>query len=233
MTGSTQQQIKLQKKIKVGIVITIIGLLLNGISAVPLRTELSILLSKPDALPKFLADWWTYVNQGVNETSYNYNFMRYGFDWLAFAHLLIAIAFFGPLRDPIKNEWIIKWGMIASALSVLMALGWERMRAIPMWWTCSSKRRAGTILAARSPWMRSPRRCPSTTLRRPVRLPSLMNRSAWTLAQPPVCSQRPPGSKKSKAGRIPGHSSEAAGGRAFQCISHAQAPRTHRLQEFC
>ena len=53
--------------------------------------------------------------------------MRYGFDWLAFAHLLIAIAFLGPLKDPIKNEWIIRWGMIASALSVVWHFGWESL----------------------------------------------------------------------------------------------------------
>lgn len=126
----------LRKKIKAAIIITIVGLLLNGISAIPLQTELKILLSNPDALPKFLSDWWTYVNKGVVETSNNYYFMRYGFDWLGFAHLLIAIAFLGPLKDPIKNEWVVRWGMIASALSVVMALGWERRRAIPLWWSC-------------------------------------------------------------------------------------------------
>jgi len=127
---------RLRRKIKIAIIITIAGLLLNGISAVPLRTELKILLSRPDALPQFLHDWWLYVNKGVKETTSNYPFMRYGFDWLAFAHLLIAIAFIGPLRDPIKNEWVIRWGMIASALSVVMALGWERLRGIPLWWSC-------------------------------------------------------------------------------------------------
>jgi len=126
----------LRKKIKMVIVITIIGLLLNGLSAVPLKTELNILLSKPGALPKFLQDWWLYVNKGVTETTTKYPFMRYGFDWLAFAHLLIAIAFLGPLKDPVKNQWIIIWGIIASALSVLMAFGWERMRDIPVWWSC-------------------------------------------------------------------------------------------------
>ncbi len=125
----------LQRRIKIAIVITIIGLLLNGISAVPLRTELNILLSNPDSLPKFLRDWWQYVDQGLNETSDKYNFMRYGFDWLAFAHLLIAIAFIGPLRDPIKNQWVVQWGMIASGLSVVVALVWERMRAVPFWWS--------------------------------------------------------------------------------------------------
>jgi hypothetical protein len=129
-------QNRLQRKIKIAIIITIAGLLLNGISAIPLISELKILLSKPDALPQFLRDWWMYVNKGVNNTTRFYPFMRYGFDWLAFAHLLIAIAFIGPLKDPIKNEWIIRWGMIASALSVVMALGWERLRGIPLWWSC-------------------------------------------------------------------------------------------------
>jgi hypothetical protein len=129
-------QNRLRRKIKIAIIITIAGLLLNGISAIPLISELKILLSKPDALPQFLRDWWMYVNKGVNNTTRFYPFMRYGFDWLAFAHLLIAIAFIGPLKDPIKNEWIIRWGMIASALSVVMALGWERLRGIPLWWSC-------------------------------------------------------------------------------------------------
>ncbi|MEO8711947.1 MAG: hypothetical protein ABI405_07495 [Parafilimonas sp.] len=127
---------RLRRKIKIAIIITILGLLLNGISAIPLISELNILLSKPDALPAFLRDWWVYVNKGVNETTRNYPFMRYGFDWLAFAHFLIAIAFIGPLKDPVKNEWIISWGMIASILSALMALGWERVRGIPLWWSC-------------------------------------------------------------------------------------------------
>ena len=135
MPANEIYQAKLRRKIKTAIIITIIGLLLNGISAVPLRTELNILLSNPQVLPKFLSDWWTYVAHGLNETTAHYAFMRYGFDWLAFAHLLIAIAFIGPLKDPIKNEWVIQWGMIASGLSVLMAFGWERVRSIPVWWS--------------------------------------------------------------------------------------------------
>jgi hypothetical protein len=136
MLNTEQRETRLRKKIKAAIIITMIGLLLNGISAIPLRFELNILLSNPDALPTFLHDWWTYVNKGVNETSNKYDFMRYGFDWLGFAHLLIAIAFIGPLKDPVKNEWVVRWGMIASVLSVLMAIGWEWRRGIPLWWSC-------------------------------------------------------------------------------------------------
>ena len=135
MTDNITREKQLRKRIKVAIIITIVGLLLNGISSLPLRTELDILLRYPDRLPPFLLEWWTYVRQGVYETSEKYNFMRYGFDWLAFAHLIIAIAFIGPLRDPIKNQWVIQWGMIVAALSILMAFGWERMRDIPIWWS--------------------------------------------------------------------------------------------------
>jgi hypothetical protein len=136
MSNIENRQNRLRRKIKIAIIITIMGLLLNGISAVPLKSELNILLANSGMFPEFLRNWWTYVDKGVTNTNNNYPFMRYGFDWLAFAHLLIAIAFIGPLKDPIKNEWVVRWGMIASALSVVMALGWERMRAIPFWWSC-------------------------------------------------------------------------------------------------
>lgn len=127
---------RLRRNIKAAILITIAGLLLNGISAIFLKGELHFIQSNFNSLPPFLHDWFTYTSKGVNETNDKYPFMRYGFDWLAFAHLFIAIAFIGPLQDPVKNEWIVRWGMIVSAISVVMAFGWERVRAIPLWWSC-------------------------------------------------------------------------------------------------
>lgn len=135
MPSSTTKEKQLRRQIKLVIIITIVGLLLNGASAIPLRTEMNILLSYSGLFPQFVQDWWAYVNKGVIETSEKYNFMRYGFDWLGFAHLLIAIAFIGPLRDPVKNQWVVQWGMIAAALSIVMAFGWERVRNIPVWWS--------------------------------------------------------------------------------------------------
>lgn len=135
MSGINNREVQLRKKIKAAIIVTIIGLLLNGISAVPLVTELRIVLSNSGMLPQSLRDWLVYVEKGITETTTNYKFMRYGFDWLAFAHFLIAIAFFGPLKDPVKNEWVISWGMIASVLSLVMALAWERYRGIPFVWS--------------------------------------------------------------------------------------------------
>ena len=33
-------------------------------------------------------------------------------DSLAFAHPLLAIAFIGPLRDSVRNRWVLVFGMI-------------------------------------------------------------------------------------------------------------------------
>ena len=136
MAYTESRQHTLRRNIRMAILITIIGLLLNGVSAIFLKGELHVLMSKADAMPSFMRDWFTYTSKGLNATNSQYPFMRYGFDWLAFAHLFIAIAFIGPLQDPVKNEWIVRWGMIVSAISVVMAFGWERVRAIPLWWSC-------------------------------------------------------------------------------------------------
>jgi hypothetical protein len=61
----------------------------------------------------------------------------YGTDWLAFAHLVIAVAFWGPLRDPVRNIWVIEWGMIACVGIVPLALFAGPVRDIPLWWSAT------------------------------------------------------------------------------------------------
>ena len=58
----------------------------------------------------------------------------YGTDWLAFAHLVIAVAFVGPLRDPVKNVWVVEWGMIACLSVIPLALICGPIRGIPFCW---------------------------------------------------------------------------------------------------
>ncbi len=58
----------------------------------------------------------------------------YGTDWLAFAHIMIAVAFLGPLRDPVKNIWVVAFGMIACVLIVPTALIFGLVRGIPLLW---------------------------------------------------------------------------------------------------
>ncbi|MEJ2266083.1 MAG: hypothetical protein P8X95_21760 [Anaerolineales bacterium] len=63
-----------------------------------------------------------------------YPFLAYGYDWLAFGHFAIAIAFVGPYRDPVRNRWVIDFGLIACALVIPYAVFLGQVRGIPMFW---------------------------------------------------------------------------------------------------
>jgi len=78
--------------------------------------------------------WIARVNQGLSETYSAYPFVAYGTDWLAFAHLVIALAFWGCLRDPVRNVWVVDFGMIACAAVIPFALVCGRLRGIPWFW---------------------------------------------------------------------------------------------------
>jgi hypothetical protein len=60
--------------------------------------------------------------------------LAYGTDWLAFAHLVIAIAFVGPYLDPIRNKWVVTFGLIACAGVFPLALIAGAVRGIPFGW---------------------------------------------------------------------------------------------------
>jgi hypothetical protein len=61
-------------------------------------------------------------------------FLAYGTDWLAFAHLMIAVAFIGPLRDPVRNRWILEWAMICCVGVLPLAFIMGPIRG-PFGWT--------------------------------------------------------------------------------------------------
>ena len=130
---SFQVEKNLRLKIKGLLIFFIIGLVLSGITAFPLETELQSLVS---LTPKnnSLYPWINKVYVGVKTTNENFPFIAYGTDWLAFAHLMIAIAFIGPLIDPVKNIWVIQFGMIACMSIVPLALIAGAIRGIPFYW---------------------------------------------------------------------------------------------------
>ena len=74
------------------------------------------------------------IRDALIETNTKYPFMAYGTDWLAFGHFVIAVSFIGPLRDPVKNVWVIEFGMIACVLVVPFTLGMGAVRGIPLGW---------------------------------------------------------------------------------------------------
>ncbi|MFF0969799.1 hypothetical protein ACWDQO_32730 [Streptomyces sp. NPDC003703] len=130
----------LLKGIRVRLVLFVVCLVLSGATAFPLVHELhgleSLLraLSVPEHLPA-LMEWIERVRRGLDTADADYPFLLYGTDWLAFAHLVIAVAFYGPYRDPVRNIWVVEFGMIACVGIVPLALVCGPLRGIPLWWS--------------------------------------------------------------------------------------------------
>jgi hypothetical protein len=71
---------------------------------------------------------------GLVSTKANYPFLLYAHDWLAFAHVMLAILFAGAIRDPVRNIWIIQCGLIMCALVPVLAAICIPARGLPMCW---------------------------------------------------------------------------------------------------
>ena len=125
---------KLRFKIKSLLITFIVCLVLSGITAFPIQTQLQIAIDNLSVFPSFIQPWLTRVYLAVKSTNELYPFISYGTDWLAFAHLVIAVAFIGPLIDPIKNIWILQFGMIACVMVFPLAFIAGPIRGIPFYW---------------------------------------------------------------------------------------------------
>src|SRR5215831_8681771 len=85
------------------------GLLLAGVTAIPLRGEIDWLVhvcgADVDPHRSWLTTWLLAVQSAIHGAP---PLLFYGTDWLAFGHFVIAIAFLGPIRDPIRNVWVVQ-----------------------------------------------------------------------------------------------------------------------------
>jgi hypothetical protein len=125
------------KRIRIFIVLFVVGLTLSGLAAIPTHWEalmLQQLFGSASRLSNFLPEisiWFDRIYDAVQNGYGQYPFLAYGTDWLAFGHIAIAIVFVGPLRDPVKNIWVIEFGMIACILVIPWALIFSVVRGIP------------------------------------------------------------------------------------------------------
>ncbi|MER5866764.1 hypothetical protein [Kitasatospora sp. NPDC002040] len=127
------------RRVRRWIGIFIVCLVLSGLTAFPLEAETRWLVGLVDGSPlaehfPAAAAWAERVRDGIADTNVRYPFLAYGTDWLAFAHLVIAIAFWGPYRDPVRNVWVIQWAMTACAAIIPLALICGPLRGIPLVW---------------------------------------------------------------------------------------------------
>ncbi len=119
----------------------IVGLVLSGVTAFPLLHELELLariLGIPaDAAPAALTGlpfWIATVRDGLRDVHATHPWLAYGTDWLAFGHLIIALFFVGPWREPVANAWVLKVDIFACAAVIPLALICGPIRGIPFYW---------------------------------------------------------------------------------------------------
>ena len=127
------------REIRYWISFFITALVLSGLTAFPLATELRLLgewfhVDAPGISEGGLQWWFRTIRDGLNDTYEKYPWLGYGTDWLAFAHIVIAVFFVGPFRDPVRNVWIIQSGLIACAGVIVMAFVCGPIRGIPLYW---------------------------------------------------------------------------------------------------
>jgi len=122
------------RKIRWALGLFIAGMVLSGVTAFPLQLELTWLAQiRADGNTGF-DRWILTVRDGLTDTYAKYPWMGYGTDWLAFAHLVIALFFIGPFVDPVKNVWVIRAGLAACTLVPVLALICGPLREIPFGW---------------------------------------------------------------------------------------------------
>src|SRR5262249_9427457 len=116
----------------------IAGLILSGLTAFPLERETRWLAEFAESypiLPSGVTHWLGQVHAALHDNGINYPFLAYGTDWLGFAHLVLAIVFLGPLRDPVRNKWVLQFGLVACGAVIPFALIAGPIRGIPIGWS--------------------------------------------------------------------------------------------------
>jgi hypothetical protein len=125
------------KRAKIMLGIVAFGLFLSGVTVWPAVSELKMAVrmvwgdGEPDGV---LHSFILQAIDGLESVEENFSFMLYAHDWLAFAHIVLAILFAGAIRDPVRNIWIVQCGLIMCALVPVLAGICIPIRGLPLVW---------------------------------------------------------------------------------------------------
>ena len=119
---------KTKTKIRTALVIFIVLLALSGVTAFPLRTEMHFLMLHKETFPGFITAWIEEIYSAVSKTP---DLVLYGTDWLAFAHIIIALFFVPVYLDPIRYKANLIIAMVACGAVFLLAFICGPIRGIP------------------------------------------------------------------------------------------------------
>ena len=129
------------RRYRIAMTVFIAGLIASGITAFPLLAEMKLLTGwlgldqavSPAGYSGF-EFWILTVRFGLEDAYARYPWIAYGTDWLAFAHLAIALFFVAPLFRPAESRSVIHAGLVACGLVIPLALIAGEMRGIPFYW---------------------------------------------------------------------------------------------------
>jgi hypothetical protein len=135
---AAMEEAAVRRRLRVFVGFFVAALVASGLTAFPLQWELGLLsrwLGADLGAPEGGLRWWiAQVNEGLTQTYRAYPFLGYGTDWLAFGHLVIAMFFIGPWRDPVANAWVFKVALLACAGIIPLAMIRGAIRGIPIYW---------------------------------------------------------------------------------------------------
>lgn len=104
------------------------GLFLSWPTAVPGNAQVGLAV-KSLAPGATLRAWLHTVLLAYRQAAGKHPFFFFGYNWLAFAHLVLALLFLGLYQNPVKNIWDIQFGMIACGLVIPFAFPAGHFRA--------------------------------------------------------------------------------------------------------
>lgn len=116
------------KTIRLHLSVFILLLIISGITAFPITTEINYLFAIRDSFPLFFTQWIEQLYASIHQTP---DVMLYGTDWLAFAHIVISLFFIPVYSNPIQHKVNIYIGMIACVLVFPLAFICGPIRGIP------------------------------------------------------------------------------------------------------
>jgi hypothetical protein len=116
------------RKIRFTLITFVILLVLSGLTAFPVRSGLTFLLQHKSFFPQFMQTWIIQLVQVLDATP---EIVLYGTDWLAFAHIIIALFFIPVYLNPVKHKSNVIIGICACLAVFPLAFICGPVRGIP------------------------------------------------------------------------------------------------------
>jgi len=115
----------------------VFGLVVSGVTVWPALRELkwAVGIAWGDSEPAgVLHAFVLRAIEGLESVEESYPLMLYAHDWLAFAHIALAILFAGAIKDPVRNVWVVQCGLIMCVLVPFLAGICIPIRGLPLRW---------------------------------------------------------------------------------------------------